>query len=126
MNESDHSSTLGVGRVEICYNNSYWAVCDDRWDILDAGVVCRQLGMLSSSNINFCDYHEFGVNHFYTQPQFLLEGAHMAGGWCPSFLTTLCVVEMSPASSSVSIVGLEYTTVSPLRQLELFVEVCDV
>lgn len=51
MNESDHSSTLGVGRVEICYNNSYWAVCDDRWDVLDAGVVCRQLGMLSSSNV---------------------------------------------------------------------------
>ena len=51
MNGSDHTSILGVGRVEICYNNSYWSVCDDRWDILDAGVVCRQLGMLSSSNI---------------------------------------------------------------------------
>ena len=49
----------------------------------------------------------------------------MAVGQCPSFLTTLCVVEMSPTSSSVSIVGLEYTTVSPLRQLELFVEVFD-
>lgn len=49
----------------------------------------------------------------------------MAVGQCPSFLTTLCVVEMSPTSSSVSTVGLEYTTVSPLRQLELFVEVCD-
>ena len=50
MNGSDLTSTLGVGRVEICYNNSYWAVCDDRWDILDAGVVCRQLGKLSSCN----------------------------------------------------------------------------
>ena len=129
MNESDHSSTLGVGRVEICYNNSFWAVCDDRWDILDAGVVCRQLGILSSSNTDFCDqlymYHEFCVNHFNTQLQFLLEGAHMAVGQCPSFLTTLSVVEMSPTSSSVSTVGLEYTTVSPLRQLELFVEVFD-
>ena len=51
MNGSDHTSTLGVGRVEICYNNSYFAVCDDRWDILDAGVVCRQLGKLSPSKI---------------------------------------------------------------------------
>ena len=49
----------------------------------------------------------------------------MAVGQCPSFLITLCVLVMSPTSSNVSIVGLECTTVSPLRQLELFVEVCD-
>ena len=52
MNGSDHTSTLGVGRVEICYNNSYWSVCDDRWDILDAGVVCRQLDEHNASEVD--------------------------------------------------------------------------
>ena len=49
----------------------------------------------------------------------------MAMGWCPSFLTTLCVSVTSPTSSSVPTMGLEYTTVTSRRQLELFVDVCD-
>lgn len=37
------------GRVEVCLNNSYGSVCDNHWGIINAGVVCRQLGYSFSS-----------------------------------------------------------------------------
>ena len=44
-------SDLIEGRVEVCQNNIYSAVCDDRWDVLEATVVCRQLNSIVAGNL---------------------------------------------------------------------------
>ena len=36
------------GRVEICLNSNWGTVCDQMWDAMDAGIVCRQLGLESN------------------------------------------------------------------------------
>lgn len=54
MNGSTPAVDQTEGRVEICYDDQYWTICDDYWGIEDAGVICRQLNFTGTGTARRC------------------------------------------------------------------------
>ena len=47
----DSTEDLMGGRVEVCHNGRYGAVCDNTWENIDASVSCAQLGFSPFGNL---------------------------------------------------------------------------
>ena len=43
-------TTVLAGRIEVCINNQWSAICNQGWSGLDTVVACRQLGQLTATS----------------------------------------------------------------------------
>ena len=53
------SNIANEGRVEICLSDEWGTICDDAFSSVDAEVVCRRLGYLTTG-IYCCTYFDIG------------------------------------------------------------------
>ena len=108
------SSVPREGRVEVCINGTFGSVCNKRWDSLDAGVVCRQLGY-SSTGMDWPCHQETLVT--YSDTGFLFSGAQVdmffGAGVGPIYL------------SDVQCTGMETNILNCRRGNQIGITTCD-
>ena len=63
-----NGSTPLMGTVEVLYNGTWGTVCDDYWDIMDAKVVCHQLGYADAVSATHNAYHGSGTGELTHPP----------------------------------------------------------
>lgn len=74
MNGSMPTIGRREGRVEICYENEYYTICDDLWSVQDAQVICRQLNVDGNSKTHTALMNDGGIenlSHYVFQTIFL-------------------------------------------------------
>ena len=71
------------GRVEVFHNEQWGTVCDDGWDVTDAGVVCRQLGYTGAQSAHGNAFFGRGVGPiWYDEVACVGRESNLTG--CPS------------------------------------------
>ena len=68
----ENERTEMEGRVEMCYNGVWGAVCANGWNEIAANITCNQLGFTNSSELKYSNtmdyilYHNFNFCQYYS------------------------------------------------------------